>query len=70
MALIPVYAIHHDSEIYEKPEGFRPERFSAEEVKNRPSGSFLSFGDGPRGCIAMRFGMMEAQIGLMMLLKH
>lgn len=70
MVLIPVYAIHHDPEFYENPEELRPERFSAEEVKKRPSGSFLSFGEGPRGCIAKRFGMMEAQIGLMMLPKH
>lgn len=68
--LIPAHGIHHDPEIYEQPEQFMPERFSAEAVKKRPSCSFLPFGDGPRNCIAMRFGMLQTRIGLVVLLKR
>lgn len=68
--LIPVYGIHHDPEIYERPSEFLPERFTAEEIKKRPSGSFLPFGDGPRNCIGLRFGMMEARVALVKLLKE
>lgn len=70
MILIPIYAIHNDPDIYEQPDEFRPERFSAEEITKRPIGSFLPFGLGPRNCIGMRFGMMEVRIGLVMLLKY
>lgn len=70
MIVIPVYAIHHDPEHYEQPEEFLPERFSPEETKKRPSCTFIPFGDGPRNCIASRFGMMQTKIGLAMLLKH
>lgn len=41
-----ILGIHHDPEFYPDPEEFIPERFSPEEVKKRPSCSFLPFGDG------------------------
>lgn len=68
--MIPVYGIHHDPNIFDEPEEFRPERFSAEAISQRPSGSFLAFGDGPRNCIGLRFGMIQSRVGLVMLLKH
>lgn len=68
--LIPIHGIHHDPEIYDQPEEFRPERFSPEEIKKRPNCSFLPFGDGPRHCIGLRFAMMQTRIGLVKLLKH
>lgn len=46
MVLIPIYGIHHDPDYYENPEEFEPKRFTPEEVKMRPSCSFLPFGDG------------------------
>ncbi|CAD7079494.1 unnamed protein product [Hermetia illucens] len=67
---IPLYAIHHDPEIYPNPENFEPDRFSPEEVKNRHSGSFLAFGDGPRNCVGQRFAKMQTRIGLTTLLKN
>lgn len=68
--MIPVYAIHHDPEYYEDPETFKPERFEPAAVQSRPSCSFLAFGEGPRNCIGLRFGMMQARIGLVTLLRH
>lgn len=47
-AFIPVYAIHHDPEIYPDPETFNPERFSEETKAKRHPTAFLAFGDGPR----------------------
>jgi cytochrome P450 family 6 len=54
LTLIPVYAIHHDPEIYPNPSKFDPERFSDENKRKRHSMSFLPFGEGPRVCIGER----------------
>lgn len=59
--LIPVYSIHHDPKYYPDPERFDPERFSEENIKTRPEGTYLPFGDGPRICIGMYIQSLVAQ---------
>lgn len=69
LIVIPVYAIHHDEAYYPDPELFDPDRFSAENVAHRPSCAFMPFGEGPRNCIGLRFGMLQSLIGLLTLLR-
>ncbi|XP_022908695.2 probable cytochrome P450 6a13 [Onthophagus taurus] len=66
---IPIYAIHHDEDIYENPQVFDPERFSDENKTKRHPYSFLPFGEGPRNCIGSRFGLMQSKVGLVLLLQ-
>lgn len=68
--MIPFYSIHHDEEFYPSPERFDPERFSVENSKDRNPLTFLAFGEGPRGCIGIRFGMLQVKIALVKLLTN
>ncbi|XP_052870415.1 probable cytochrome P450 6a19 [Anopheles cruzii] len=68
--LVPVHGIHHDSEYYPDPDRFLPERFDEQTKASRNPYAFLPFGEGPRNCIGLRFGLMQARIGMAVLLKH
>lgn len=48
---IPVYAFHHNPNIYPEPEKYNPERFDEQTKKMRHPMHYLPFGDGPRNCI-------------------
>jgi cytochrome P450 family 6 len=67
---LATYSLHHDPEYYPDPFKFDPERFTPEKVKARDPFTFLPFGEGPRNCIGMRFGLMQSKIGIVKLVKN
>jgi len=66
---IPVIGIHMDERYYPNPEQFNPENFSKEARQARSPYTFIGFGQGPRGCIGMRFAMLEAKVAMMEVLS-
>nr|AFI45033.1 cytochrome P450 CYP6DE3 [Dendroctonus ponderosae] len=65
---IPVIGVHLDPEYYPDPERFDPERFSPENKATRPDIAWMPFGEGPRQCLGMRFGMLQSKVALASLL--
>ncbi|XP_060535577.1 uncharacterized protein LOC132707671 [Cylas formicarius] len=66
---IPVSGLHWDPEYYPEPEKFDPDRFSEARKTSIPSMAYMPFGEGPRQCIGMRFGLVESKVGLATILK-
>nr|ULR85499.1 cytochrome P450 [Spodoptera frugiperda] len=64
----PIYAIHHDPELYPDPEVFDPERFSKD---RRPNDDiYMPFGMGNRTCIGARYAKLQVQAGLVHVLRN
>jgi cytochrome P450 len=51
LVTIPIWALHHDPDIYPDPYKFNPDRFNEENKKKRPNEAYIPFGNGPRSCI-------------------
>ncbi|XP_063930010.1 cytochrome P450 6a2-like [Zophobas morio] len=68
--LISALGLHMDPEYYPDPEKFDPERFNEENKNARHPFVHLPFGDGPRNCIGLRFGLMQSKIGIITVIKN
>jgi cytochrome P450 len=58
--LIPIYAVHRHKSLWPDPDGFDPDRFAHDAVRQRHRYSYIPFGAGPRICIGMNFALTEA----------
>ncbi|KAH6933708.1 hypothetical protein HPB50_017674 [Hyalomma asiaticum] len=66
---IPLAGIHHDAEYFPEPEKFNPERFLPENKDNVRPFTYMPFGVGPRNCVAMRLGILQAKASLACLFR-
>ncbi|XP_077271483.1 cytochrome P450 18a1 [Temnothorax americanus] len=58
--VIPLlYSVHMDTELWDDPEAFRPNRFLAEDGKVRKPNYFIPFGVGKRMCMGEVLARME-----------
>lgn len=65
-----IYGLHHHAGLWDNPQEFRPERFSAEARRERHPYAYVPFGGGPRLCIGNNFAMMELQMVIAGLLQR
>ncbi|MFD1570996.1 cytochrome P450 [Halorubrum laminariae] len=61
---IQQWVLHRDPRFYERPEAFRPERWSDEFRESLPRFAYFPFGGGPRRCIGENFAKLEARLVL------
>lgn len=66
---IPVLGLQMDPDYFPDPEKFIPERFNAENKSKIKDFTYLPFGEGPRMCLGLRFGIMQSKAGLATLIK-
>lgn len=59
-----ILGIHHNPEYWPEPLKFDPERFMPENRKNIVRGTYVTFGQGPRHCLGVRFNLTECKIAL------
>ena len=66
--MLPIYALHRNHLLWDKPDAFDPDRFADPRAIDRFA--YLPFGDGPRICIGASFALQEAVIVLATLLAR
>lgn len=64
LVVMSPYVTHRHPDFWEHPEGFDPDRFTAEQQEKRPRFAYFPFGGGPRLCIGNQYSYMEAQLVL------
>jgi cytochrome P450 len=73
MLSIPIALLHRDKDVWgQDADQFNPARFEhgmSKAAANHPN-ALMSFSQGPRACIGQNFAMLEARIGIAMILQR
>ncbi|XP_064542658.1 probable cytochrome P450 6d2 [Drosophila montana] len=67
--LISLFGIHRDPSYFPNPDDYDPHRFDAD-VMNYDQTAYMPFGEGPRHCIALRMGKVNAKVAVAKILAN
>jgi cytochrome P450 len=70
LCVIPIYAIHRHTLLWDDPDIFDPPRFSDDLHAERPRCTYMPFGAGPRICMGAAFANIEAVTILATLMRQ
>ena len=56
------WVTHRDERFFERPEEFRPERWTDDLTRRLPKFAYFPFGGGPRVCIGQQLAMTQATL--------
>src|SRR2546428_811897 len=62
IVLLSPYVTHRHPAVWDAPEVFDPDRFTADPAAARPNYAYFPFGGGPRHCIGSAFATAEMQL--------
>lgn len=62
LVVIPIFAMHRHSKLWDDPHAFDPDRFMPEREKTYARAQYMPFGFGQRICIGMTFALNEAMV--------
>lgn len=63
------YFLHRNTEFWDVPAEFNPDRFSKVQIKDRHTFAYIPFSGGPRRCIGDFFGIVEIQVHMAIMMK-
>jgi cytochrome P450 len=64
------WVVHRDGRFFERPEEFRPERWTDEFESSLSPGAYFPFAAGPRRCLGDRFALLETKLILARILQE
>lgn len=68
--MAPAWAVHRQPDLYSDPDKFLPERFMPENKPKLNPYGFLTFGQGPRNCVGMRYAYEAMKFAMCHFLKN
>lgn len=67
---VNIYSLHHNPEVWEDHEVFKPERFTEDNFSKMDSFAYCPFSAGPRNCIGQNFARNEEKVVLAKILHR
>jgi cytochrome P450 len=70
MLVVGRMAVQRDSDLWDAPLKFDPDRFSDDNMKKLNRWQYIPFGGGPRSCIGDHFAMLETTLALATVIRR
>lgn len=62
--MLQLWLFHSDKDYFPEPHRYEPNRWSKENRDSIPKYAYLGFGEGPRICLGMKFGLTQVKGGV------